>query len=185
LVFLCPACACVYPAVAGFARFLSPRGAGYTDYVATRWYRAPELLLGCAIAATLLLCPPYFEISLPDCLPIGSHWPIWLTAFAFRSNNYGKPVDMWAIGCIMGELLDGQPMFPGESEVDQLYIIQKVLGPLTPDQHELFLKNPRFLGLKFPDMTRPETLERKYAGKASKKALSLMKVRRGLAESVC
>lgn len=43
-----------------------------------------------------------------------------------RSNNYGKAVDMWAIGCIMGEMVDGQPMFPGESEIDQLYIIQKV-----------------------------------------------------------
>jgi cyclin-dependent kinase-like len=31
------------------------------------------------------------------------------------------PVDMWAIGCIMGELIDGQPLFPGESEIDQLY----------------------------------------------------------------
>jgi cyclin-dependent kinase-like len=28
----------------------------------------------------------------------------------------------------MGEISDGQPIFPGESEVDQLYIIQKVLG---------------------------------------------------------
>jgi cyclin-dependent kinase-like len=34
---------------------------------------------------------------------------------------------MWAIGCIMGELIDGQPLFPGESEIDQLYVIQKVL----------------------------------------------------------
>jgi cyclin-dependent kinase-like len=33
---------------------------------------------------------------------------------------------MWAIGCIMGELIDGQPLFPGESEIDQLYVIQKV-----------------------------------------------------------
>lgn len=29
----------------GFARMLSP-GENYTDYVATRWYRAPELLVG-------------------------------------------------------------------------------------------------------------------------------------------
>ena len=34
---------------------------------------------------------------------------------------------MWAIGCIMGELTDGQPLFPGESEIDQLFIIQKVI----------------------------------------------------------
>ena len=36
------------------------------------------------------------------------------------------------------EAIDGQPMFPGESEIDQLYIIQKVLGPLTSDQTEMF-----------------------------------------------
>ena len=30
----------------GFARALSPSGGAYTDYVATRWYRAPELLVG-------------------------------------------------------------------------------------------------------------------------------------------
>eukprot|EP00961_Rhodomonas_salina_P167821 2262456-Rhodomonas_salina.1 len=34
----------------------------------------------------------------------------------------------------MGELTDGQPLFPGESEIDQLYVIQKVMGPLTSGQ---------------------------------------------------
>lgn len=28
------------------------------------------------------------------------------------------PVDIWAVGCIMGELIDGQPLFPGENEID-------------------------------------------------------------------
>ncbi|RYY83037.1 hypothetical protein EON63_12100 [archaeon] len=42
------------------------------------------------------------------------------------STSYSFGVDMWAIGCIMGEISDGQPMFPGDSEVDQLFIIQKV-----------------------------------------------------------
>eukprot|EP00657_Telonema_sp_P-1_P005266 TRINITY_DN22514_c0_g1_i1.p1 TRINITY_DN22514_c0_g1~~TRINITY_DN22514_c0_g1_i1.p1 ORF type:complete len:173 (-),score=74.22 TRINITY_DN22514_c0_g1_i1:13-531(-) len=82
---------------------------------------------------------------------------------------------MWAIGCIMGELIDGQPLFPGESEIDQLYLIQRVLGPLTPEQMELFLRNPRFLGLKFPDMTRPETLEKRYLGKVTKKLILFIK----------
>eukprot|EP01022_Parablepharisma_sp_SALTPOND_P025643 TRINITY_DN601_c0_g1_i2.p1 TRINITY_DN601_c0_g1~~TRINITY_DN601_c0_g1_i2.p1 ORF type:complete len:307 (+),score=25.22 TRINITY_DN601_c0_g1_i2:202-1122(+) len=121
----------------GFARTVSSRGNDMTDYVATRWYRAPELLLG--------------------------------------TNNYGKEVDQWAIGCIMGELTDGQPLFPGESEIDQLYLIQKVLGPLTPEQNEIFAKNPRFLGCKFPDVTKPETIEKKYIGKMSKKAIAFMK----------
>eukprot|EP01031_Cornospumella_fuschlensis_P030565 gene30565-36938_t len=71
----------------GFARVISKPNEELTDYVATRWYRAPELLLG--------------------------------------STSYSFGVDMWAIGCIMGEISDGQPMFPGDSEVDQLFIIQK------------------------------------------------------------
>lgn len=122
----------------GFARTVNAKNRGeLTDYVATRWYRAPELLLG--------------------------------------DTAYGKAVDVWAIGCIMGELIDGQPLFPGESEIDQLYVIQKVLGSLTPQQTELFLKNQRFFGLKFPDMTRPDTLEKRYAGKVTKKALALIK----------
>lgn len=111
----------------GFARVIQQSKSGgvteeLTDYVATRWYRAPELLLG--------------------------------------STNYGFGVDMWAIGCIMGEISDGQPIFPGDSEVDQLYIIQKVLGPLTVEHNELFMTNARFAGLKFPDMSKPGMLFR-------------------------
>jgi cyclin-dependent kinase-like len=122
----------------GFARVISKSGnEDLTDYVATRWYRAPELLLG--------------------------------------STNYSFGVDMWAIGCIMGEISDGQPIFPGDSEVDQLYIIQKILGPLTPEQQELFMMNTRFAGLKFPDMSRPETLQKKYVGKLSQRAFKIMR----------
>ena len=41
--------------------------------------------------------------------------------------DYGRPVDVWSIGCIMGEMADGQPVFPGDSEIDQIYTIQKVV----------------------------------------------------------
>ena len=50
------------------------------------------------------------------------------------------------------------------------------MGALTSEQNEMFLRNPRFLGLKFPDMTRPETLEKRYNGIMAKKELSFMKV---------
>jgi len=49
-----------------------------------------------------------------------------------------------------------------------------VLGPLTDDQTDSFRKNPRFNGLKFPDISKPETLEKRYMSSLSKKALSLM-----------
>lgn len=67
----------------------------------------------------------------------------------------------------MGEITDGDPLFPGESEIDQLFCIQKILGPLTEKQQELFNTNPRFIGYKFPTITTPETLEKRYVGKLS------------------
>ena len=42
-------------------------------------------------------------------------------------------------------------------------------------QDDLFLRNPRFVGLKFPDMSRPETLQKKYVGHLSRQALNFMK----------
>ena len=66
----------------------------------------------------------------------------------YYSAAYGKAVDIWSIGCILGELSDGQPLFPGESEIDQLYTIQKIMGALPPEQMQLFYNNPRFSGLK-------------------------------------
>ena len=49
------------------------------------------------------------------------------------------------------------------------------MGPLTEEQHELFLKNPRFLGMKFPEIVNPETLEKRYLGKISKLAIGFLK----------
>lgn len=39
----------------------------------------------------------------------------------------------------------------------------------------MFIKNPRYVGLKFPEIQKPETLERRYLGKLSKKTLNFMK----------
>lgn len=61
-----------------------------TDYVATRWYRAPEILLG--------------------------------------SHSYTKAVDMWSIGCIIGEMHLGKPMFWGKSTLDQIEKVFTVTG---------------------------------------------------------
>ena len=112
-----------------------------TEYVATRWYRAPELLLG--------------------------------------STSYGHEVDQWAIGCIMGELIDGQPLFPGESDLDQLFIAQRSRGPLTDAQKVAFEKNPRFEGARMPRSdarSREEHgVERKYAGKVDTRGMDFLK----------
>ncbi|KAJ3136356.1 regulator of ime2 [Physocladia obscura] len=52
----------------------------------------------------------------------------------FGSTNYGVSIDLWSTGCVMSELLLGTPIFPGESSVDQLVEIIKVLGTPTGDQ---------------------------------------------------
>ncbi|XP_019409296.1 PREDICTED: mitogen-activated protein kinase 15 isoform X2 [Crocodylus porosus] len=66
-----------------------------TEYVATRWYRAPEILLS--------------------------------------SHSYTKGVDMWSIGCILGEMLLGKPLFPGTSTVNQIEKILSVIPAPSPE----------------------------------------------------
>jgi len=48
-----------------------------------------------------------------------------------RSTGYSSPIDIWAMGCIMAELYRLQPLFPGMSEIDQLYKVTCVLGTPT------------------------------------------------------
>lgn len=50
----------------------------------------------------------------------------------------------------------------------------KILGRFPDELSEEFSRNPRYLGYKFPDLSKPETLEKRYIGKLSKKALSLI-----------
>lgn len=118
----------------GFARLVGPKD-DLTDYVATRWYRAPELLVG---------------------------------------SRYGHSVDMWAIGCMMAELIDGQPLFPGESDIDQIYCIQKSLGSLIPAHLEILSKNKIFNGLKLPKVQNLESIEKRYQGKIEKIAVDFI-----------
>ncbi|CAN6484898.1 unnamed protein product [Victoria cruziana] len=44
----------------------------------------------------------------------------------FGATEYTTAIDMWSAGCVLAELLQGQPLFPGESGVDQLVEIIKV-----------------------------------------------------------
>ena len=48
-----------------------------------------------------------------------------------RSTNYNSPIDIWALGCIMAELYTLRPLFPGSSEIDELFKIASVLGTPT------------------------------------------------------
>jgi len=74
----------------GQARYLVDKEKNLTEYVSTRWYRAPELLVG--------------------------------------SKSYDKSIDIWALGCMIPELLSGKPLFPANTNFEALAYVIKTLG---------------------------------------------------------
>lgn len=49
------------------------------------------------------------------------------------SRHYSTAIDMWSVGCIFAEMtMNGQPLFPGDSEIDQIFKIFRILG--TPNE---------------------------------------------------
>ncbi|XP_072267810.1 serine/threonine-protein kinase MAK isoform X2 [Pyxicephalus adspersus] len=107
----------------------------YTDYVSTRWYRAPEVLL--------------------------------------RSLTYSSPIDIWAVGSIMAELYTLRPLFPGTSEVDEIFKICQVLGtPKKSDWPEGY-QLASAMNFRFPQCV-PINLKTLIPN-ASEEALTLMR----------
>lgn len=65
-------------------------------------------------------------------------------------NKITSRIDVWSAGCVLAELLLGQPIFPGDSGVDQLVEIIKVLG--TPTRDQIKEMNPNYTEFKFPQI---------------------------------
>mmetsp|Transcript_19808 Transcript_19808/g.40241 ORF Transcript_19808/g.40241 Transcript_19808/m.40241 type:complete len:491 (-) Transcript_19808:277-1749(-) len=95
----------------GLARCLTSRAADdsrdkkLTQYIVTRWYRAPEILLRC--------------------------------------ETYTEAVDVWGLGCIVGEMLQQSPLFPGSDYISQIRLILDFVG--RPEEHDglEFITNAR------------------------------------------
>jgi hypothetical protein len=68
----------------------------------------------------------------------------------FGATEYTTAIDIWSVGCVIAELMIGQPLFPGESGVDQLVEIIKILG--TPTREEIRCMNPNYSEFKFPQI---------------------------------
>lgn len=49
------------------------------------------------------------------------------------SRKYSTSVDMWSVGCIFAEMVNGRPLFPGSSDADQLMKIFKIMGTPNPE----------------------------------------------------
>ncbi|KAI9681765.1 MAG: regulator of ime2 [Trizodia sp. TS-e1964] len=88
----------------------------------------------------------------------------------FGATNYTTKIDVWSTGCVMAELMLGQPLFPGESGIDQLVEIIKVLG--TPTRDQIRTMNPNYMEHKFPQI-KPHPFHKVFR-KASPEAIDLI-----------
>ncbi|QLQ80885.1 hypothetical protein HG537_0E02400 [Torulaspora globosa] len=79
------------------------------SYICSRFYRAPELIVGC--------------------------------------TQYTTQIDIWGLGCVIGEMLIGKAVFQGQEPLLQLREIAKLLGP--PDKKFIFFANPSYDGPLF------------------------------------
>ena len=63
------------------------------------------------------------------------------------------------VGCVFAELLTGQALWPGRSDMDQLHIIMKTQGDLIPHHVEVFHQNAYYGGrsLNLPDRRVSDT----------------------------
>lgn len=91
-----------------------------TDYVATRWYRAPELLLS------------YKEYG-----PSGRHSMIF-----YNQINHLILVDIWSVGCLFAELLRRKPFLPGSDSKKNIFYLEKNLFyyKIAKNQIEIILE---------------------------------------------
>ncbi|CAN6622348.1 serine/threonine-protein kinase Rim11p/MSD1 [Trichomonascus vanleenenianus] len=88
----------------------------------------------------------------------------------FGAQNYTTKIDVWSSSCVMAELMLGQPLFPGESGVDQLVEIIKVLG--TPTREQIRTMNPNYMEHRFPQI-RPHPFSKVFR-KATPEAIDLI-----------
>eukprot|EP01064_Diplonema_japonicum_P025911 TRINITY_DN37331_c0_g1_i1.p1 TRINITY_DN37331_c0_g1~~TRINITY_DN37331_c0_g1_i1.p1 ORF type:complete len:372 (+),score=58.49 TRINITY_DN37331_c0_g1_i1:39-1154(+) len=77
----------------GLARGRNEGEQELTEYVVTRWYRAPELLL--------------------------------------FSREYSGLVDIWSAGCVVAEMVEKKPLWPGVDYINQLTMIAQTMGPAS------------------------------------------------------
>lgn len=68
----------------------------------------------------------------------------------FGATFYSTKIDVWSTGCVMAELMLGRPLFPGDTGLDQLIEIIKVLG--TPTHEQVVAMNPNYMEHRFPQI---------------------------------
>eukprot|EP00392_Amoebophrya_sp_AT5.2_P007829 g7848.t1 len=89
----------------------------------------------------------------------------------FGATDYTTAIDIWSAACVTAEMILGQPLFPGESGVDQLVEIIKVLG--TPTREQLMAMNPNYTEFKFPSI-KPHPWSKVFRQRTSPDAIDFV-----------
>ena len=108
-------------------------GESNVSYICSRFYRAPELLLG--------------------------------------NEKYDMNVDTWSVGCVIAEMVLGEPLFTGENTKDQMKLIISVLG--LPDDFDVRGMGGKKLEAEV-ESVKPITLKKKMLGRASPLCIDLL-----------
>jgi mitogen-activated protein kinase 1/3 len=109
----------------------------WTSYVATRWYRPPEL---CGTSKYI----------------------------------YSKAIDMWSIGCIFAELLNGKPLFMGKNKSHQLLLIMSILGKPNDEVLDLFYNQRAQRFIKMVSPKHPKNLKAYFDENIDPNAIDLI-----------
>lgn len=77
-------------------------------------------------------------------------------------------------GCVLAELIRGEALWPGKSDVDQLYLIRKTMGDLIPRHMQIFRTNEFFAGVTLPMPDVRDPLETKMPKSTSREAIDFL-----------
>ncbi len=121
------------------------KGEPNVSYICSRYYRAPELIFGAT----------HYTTAIGNTKLISNEKPIFESISHHSTNDNHHHLtfpltDLWSAGCVIAELLLGTPLFPGDSGIDQLVEIIKILG--TPTREEVHAMNPNYTEYKFPQI---------------------------------
>ncbi|KFM74636.1 Glycogen synthase kinase-3 beta, partial [Stegodyphus mimosarum] len=89
----------------------------------------------------------------------------------FGATDYTTMIDVWSAGCVLAELMLGQPIFPGDSGVDQLVEIIKVLG--TPTKEQIREMNRNYTEFRFPQI-KAHPWQKVFRARTSPEAIDLV-----------
>nr|WNT93100.1 CDKF1-1 protein [Phyllostachys edulis] len=89
---------------------------------------------------------------------VGTRW-FRSPELLYGSTNYGQEIDLWSLGCILAELLNLEPLFPGTSDIDQIGRIISVLGNITEETFPGCSNLPDYNKIFFNKVEKPTGLE--------------------------